>query len=585
MSFKHRVCSHLNCYFSEPGNAWKYNGEYLRDICFLRQLKRRGYFCSCWEFAWIRGNPDFENVELEEHEFIDMAYNAGFFYDCKETKYRYTLGRHSGMVFIDMNIGDLLKEFDPEIYRDNFEFTKTPKSGRMFYALLGYCYPQVSFRRNDHKFRIAYEMAMDTVFNQIEEYTPSSVQHVVDEMPKSTSAGFVAVRLFNARRKKEIILKEIIDEYYKMEKLVASNRKHEVENYIMFAMRGHLSKKTAIKTRPIWMQSAETIIMEARFARGLYKQFESNPWFKKRMIHGSGSMKHLRKYLYTNTHYHFVNTDISGWDAFRCVFLHCDFYDRLKQKINMGWRDNKLYDFMNRDSNIFGKVILPSGLVFKTQGGLKSGSEWTLAQNTLLNMIDCLTALYMMGYTDKELEDISWLGDDFSLKTPSEFNLQHFSHIMLKYFGLLVKPEKCFKSAPDKDRKFLGYEIRGGLLYKDLKELWPGILYTEHYFKRDYQSITKSFTRLFSYLVLGGVNNFKFMEFFFLFLGQYGSWLDKVKVIFDDQSFRMTRVLKDIYDVKIGKFDSNTFKKFSLIICKYILLYDYDFLQVEKFLV
>jgi len=115
-----------------------------------------------------------------------------------------------------------------------------------------------------------------------------------------------------------------------------------------------------------------------------------------------------------------------------------------------------------------------------------------------------------------------------------------------------------------------------------MNELWPGILYTEHYFKRNFDSIAKSFTRLFSYLILGGISNYEYVEFFYLFLGKYGSWLDKVEYIFDDQSHRMTRVLKDIYNIKIGKFNSNTFKKMSLYISKYILLYDYSLIQVDK---
>jgi len=139
-----------------------------------------------------------------------------------------------------------------------------------------------------------------------------------------------------------------------------------------------------------------------------------------------------------------------------------------------------------------------------------------------------------------------------------------------------------FFSEPGEDRKFLGYEIRGGLLYKDLKELWAGSLYTESYFKRDYSSITKSFSRLFSYLILGGYNNYEFMDFFYLFCGQYGSWLDKVEYIFNDRSQRIVRVLKDIFNVNISKFNSQTFKDMKLYLSKYILLYDYDFIDVNK---
>lgn len=569
--------SNIQCYFLT--RPYRFCRSFLSNFSQLKDVKNKFGFCTCFEFAWIIGNPSYANVELTETEFIDIASNAGYLYDEHFDNVNYTIGSNEGMVFIDSNISELMAEYKPSLYQDLFEYTKTPKEGHMYRTLLGYCYPEQPMRK-EHFFVKAFEESISEVFDNLDSWSPSSLTEVINDMPKNTSAGYISLRMINKRRKKDMFLSEIISEYKNMKNSVLRNR--SFPNHTMFAMRGHLSPKTKVKTRPIWLASAETIVAEKRFADGLYRQFDK-PYFHNRMIHGEGALRRLRKYLQSNSEFYYTNTDISGWDAFRCVFLHKRLFQEIEKKIEMSNSDRKLYRYTCFESNIYARVAFPSGSSFKTNGGLKTGSGFTLAQNTLLNMILTLTALKMMGLEENiDYVETSWLGDDFSIKTRRPFEIDKFSNLLMKYFSLLVKEEKCFFADPDKDRKFLGYEIRGGLLFKDLKELWAGSLYTESYFKRDFQSIVKSFTRLFSYVILGGYNNIEFMDFFYLFCGQYGSWLDKVEYIFDDRSQRLSRVLKDIFNVNISKFNSDTFKNMKLYLSKYILLYDYDFIDVNK---
>jgi len=431
--------SNILCYFlSRP---YRYCRSFLSDYQNLKSIKNKFGFCTCYEFAWLLNNPSYQNTELNETEFIEIASNAGFLYDEIETNRTYTLGTNEGMVFIDSNISDLMSEYKPELYQDLFRYTKTPKEGQMYKALLGYCYPEQPMRKESY-FKKCYEEAIDEVFSNLDPWYPASLTTVIDEMPKNTSAGYIAIRRLGKRRKKDVFLKEIIEDYKFMNESVLNNK--TFDNYIMFAMRGHLSEKTKIKTRPIWMASAETIVAEMRFARGLYQQF-SKKYFTDRMIHGEGALKRLRKYLASNSDFYFTNTDISGWDAFRCVFHHKRLFQEIEKKLIMNYRDTKLYRYIVYDSNIYGRVAFPSGSTFRTNGGLMSGSGWTLAQNTLLNMILTITALKMMGLEERvNYVEVNWLGDDFSIKTYLKFDVRRYADILMKYFALFVKPEKCF---------------------------------------------------------------------------------------------------------------------------------------------
>jgi len=521
-------------------------------------------------------------VDLSTDEFIDLAYNCGFLYKYEGCGQTYTLGENTEIEFQDQLVKDIYKEYFPDLYQESATQTKTPREGRMWFALLAYCYP-ISPKPTSTYFKTCLEKAIRTVFDNFDLVKVAQLDEVIHHIPKNTSAGYVALRLHNARRKKEVMLNELVDEYHKMCKSFTNGEKFD--NHIMFAMRGHLSDKDKVKTRPIWMISGEQIIMEMKFLRGFYQQLENNEFFKKRVIHGKGALRILRQHLSSNQGLHFCNTDISGWDAFRSTWLHERIYLELQKKIIMKPNEKVQFRRCFLDSNIYGTIAFPNGEIYHTNGGLKSGSAATLLQNTLLNMVDTYTVLNLMKMEEGiDYYDPSWLGDDFSLKTPEKFDIDTYSRLMVKYFSLVVKEEKCFFASPFKDRKFLGYEIRGGLLYKKESELFNGIIKTEHYFKISFSSVTNSFSRIFSYMILGGYNNYRFMNIFYLFLGKYGKWLDKVEYIFDDRKTRMLRILKDIYNVNISKFNSDTFKRMNIEISKYILLYDYDFINVNELL-
>lgn len=82
----------------------------------------------------------------------------------------------------------------------------------------------------------------------------------------------------------------------------------------------------------------------------------------------------------------------------------------------------------------------------------------------------------------------------------------------------------------------------------------------------------------FSYLLLGGINNYRFVDFFFyFFLGKFEKELLAADTLYNSRLENIFKLLKDIYNVNIPSFNLETFKQISLHSLKYVLLYNYDF--------
>jgi hypothetical protein len=147
---------------------------------------------------------------------------------------------------------------------------------------------------------------------------------------------------------------------------------------------------------------------------------------------------------------------------------------------------------------------------------------------------------------------------------------------MYHYFCIKVNDDKTIVTDDIDERKFLGYQLKGGLLYREEKELFQSVLYTERSFSKD-EGFSVSFSRFFSYLLLGGINNYRFVDFFYFFLGKFEKELLAADTLYNSRLENIFKLLKDIYNVNIPSFNLETFKQISLHSLKYVLLYNYDF--------
>jgi len=532
-------------------------------------------------------NPELTNLEISQDEFLRFVDNSDAWRYLYKTSHRYNL--HSGQTkdCRDPFVKEALKEYDLSTYYDCCDKNKTPRAGRMFRSLTGYCHPLASPpRRKDRRFWECFSQAKNQVFRNFDTVKPISVEDAIRVMPKNTSAGFNGLEFTgdSTRKKKEDILPFIKKRYH--ENFYRIQKNIPVNDYCIFAMRGHLSSRLDSKTRPIWLVSASTIVAELKYYQPFYTQINEKPFFRDMWITGTGSLPRLNRYLRRHPDLYFYNTDISQWDSYRAAWCHEDIMKELGRKIDMHPMEKKEFKYCI-DSAIRTKVLFPNGEVHQKYAGIISGTAGTLLFNSLLNTIAGLTIMLLMKMFSFDIEDdfynkcldLNWLGDDFAFyyRGSGRFDLDKFSKLMFDYFNVLIKPEKTVIADNLDDRKYLGYQLKGGFLFRTEKELFQSLLYCERPFpSSDPSSLAISFSRFFSYLLLGGINNYKFLEFFYFYMGKYENLFLKLHSLYQPGMDNIFKLLKDVWNVKIPNFTLDTFRKMHLELLKYALLYGYD---------
>jgi hypothetical protein len=349
----------------------------------------------------------------------------------------------------------------------------------------------------------------------------------------------------------------------------------------MLAMRGHFGLRSKIKTRYIWIVPPETILSEIRFAEPFYKQIRTVSFFWKKILTGKGTLPRLNKLMSMNEGHRFVNTDISGWDAMGCTWVQRDLFEIYRSKLNLTSEDQLEFDYVVKN-NIETTLLLPNGDVIQKYGGVSTGTYYTLLNNSILNMIYCRTILKIMGELDIS-EPQFWLGDDFAFFPLPDFNLKVFSSLISKYFGLKIHPDKCIDTKDTNERKFIGYQIVNGELWRPQIEYFAGALYNERFFDQKKMGIEISLGKIFSFMLIGGVNNIEYYNFFFLFVGYYKEILTKVEFEWKEHLLPgMLRVLKVVYAIDLPALNLDSFKNFNWYGLKNFLLYDGNIKLIEN---
>jgi len=560
--------------------------EKLVDFKFLNSLQP----CTCFEYAYLFSNPNYSNTDVDLVEWKRLALASGEWIHVGDSEVTYSLNQPHN-IYRDPFIKDALKEYDPRIYYSSKDKNKTPRPGRMFFSLLQYNFPTLkkpSVQREKYFYK-CLNQAKKFVFSNFDNVDPLTSEQAFEKLPKSTSAGWLANKFFGHAVKKGDMMDQIVSEYYNMFHRIEENK--IVNDYTIFAMRGHLSYRYKIKTRPVWLVSATTIISETKYYSPFYEQLNNKKFFRDRVITGKGSMKRLREFLLFHEDYELINTDISGWDSFRAAWFHEDIIRSLGKKINFrNSTERKEYNFII-DQAIRTKVLLPDGSVFRKRAGIISGTMGTLLFNTLLNMILTYTVLCMMKVIDFEygmnqIHKENWLGDDFAFyRNPLfPFDFDRFRKLILKYFALVINKDKTVFASKVDERKYLGYQLKGGLLYRDENELFQAVLYSERYIIRMDETLPISFSRIFSYLLLGGINNNNFTRFFYYFLGKYKNILDRVEFIYNPGNDNVFKLIKDIWNINISKFSIDVFRNMNLELLKYVMFFDVDLITEKTFL-
>jgi len=372
------------------------------------------------------------------------------------------------------------------------------------------------------------------------------------KIPLSTSAGIN----FPGQKKGDVL-----DEaYHKVQDMIESWKRGEKVEQIPYklALRGHLSPMDENKTRVVWVAPIELTILENMFFRGFYHQIFAGAHHQRRFMTGRDTIVRLNDYLAERQESSFINTDISGWDSIRARFVLKDIFMKVlrpNMDFTEAWMELAFEWLM--DAFIFSILCLPDGSCYKKIGGVPSGSFLTLLINSLAVWLVLTSALKYLevGFYDERV-----LGDDFCFKIDKLDDVDLWalvsdvSECVFEFFHLVIKPEKVIATNVVDDRKFIGYQIKKGRLYREDRELILGMLYPEG----PVDNLGTSFTRVFAFMIIGGFGSDRVTQFYERYLGGYYKQLALLGPdLFHQDVMRHgnLRVFKHVFKVDLEQFD------------------------------
>jgi len=501
-----------------------------------------------YTWKWIVEKHPFAEIKLEDFKRVAVV-SDGWRY-VKTLPYKYNI--LGGFSNVDEYFKEALYHHDESLYEGLKGYTKVPRLGRALHTLLKYCGPTIY---KSQVFDPEFEAKYDSIISELEgSFRPVgvfSVEAAVLKIPTNTSAGIS----FPGKKKGEVLFEArdkvnwMIDQW---------KQGLEVEQIpCKLALRGHLSKVEENKTRCIWVSPVEHTILENMFFRGFYHQIFAGLHHQRRFMTGKDTISRLNIYLSSDEAQSFVNTDISGWDSVRCRFVLMDIFHRvLRPNMNLTEPWHELAFAYLVDCFIYTHLCLPDGSVFKKIGGVPSGSFLTLLINSLavyLTMTASLSDIQVPFF------DTRVLGDDFCYKTnfidkpDLDAQVLDLAACVFSRFGLVVKPEKVVATNVLGDRKFIGYQVRNGRLFREDRELLLGMLHPES----PVETIDVSFTRVFAFMIIGGFNSPLVTSVYERFLGGFKEELDRLGPdLFNQDVMRHgnLRVFKHVFKVDLEEF-------------------------------
>lgn len=365
---------------------------------------------------------------------------------------------------------------------------------------------------------------------------PISITEVVQRIEKSTSAGFS----FPGKKKKDVI-----DELGSIARLMKHNIHDERYVYsppAKIAQRGHLHDAENPKSRPVFVIPGETIILEGIYALPYIDRLKET----KTVLIGPNSMKELIQVLNPVSDRDGRNSLALDWTAFDSSIPNWLIDEAFKiikgsfalthkkdssGRIRFGKRgkddETRARRSLKANRLMFKwittnfkktKIMLPNGVILKKMHGIPSGSFFTQAVGSICNYIVICFIMNMMKIQPFET---SVLGDDsYTRFNQDGFSLDKAANIAKKYFKMTLNVKKSSIKTFSQPQKFLGYQTRGLTLVRPEEDFAKMVLYPE----RDVLTLEQSYSRVFAYYLLGGVNNPWYCKFYHSYLGHYSRY-------------------------------------------------------------
>jgi len=473
---------------------------------------------------------------------------------------------------LDEWVKEALWHWDPVYYEQLKGFTKVPQLGRALHGLCKYGGPTIyKSQLFDGRMSSIYDAGILSLRGRFRWCSTIPLEVAMTKIPLNTSAGYS----FPGQKKGDV-LEEC---YERVASMISTWKAGGTVEQIpcKLALRGHLSPKDEVKTRSVWVAPMEHVVLENMLFRGFYSQIFSGLHHQRMFMTGHKTIERLNFYLDSNQDRTFVNTDIKGWDSLRCRFLIKDIFNKvLKPHMDLDepWK-LEAYEYIV-EAFIFTILCLPDGTLVKKLGGVPSGSFLTLLINSLGVYLAMDTSL---KYNEQDHQDQRVLGDDFCFTTSklddALFNpfVTLLAHTVKSFYGLVVSPAKVVITNNRDERKFIGYQVKQGKLFREDSDLFCGMLYPES----PVNDLRTSFTRVFAFMIIGGFGSDKVTSFYQFYLSGYYKELEKLgSDLFNVNAMRAgnLRVFKHVFKVDVDEFEEfsiSTFRSLFLSKAKFFL--------------
>jgi len=539
-----------------------------------------GYSATDDELDELINDEDLKFMDLSEQDFLRYVLDKEIRYEDYRPSRAYNLKENR--LEVDQYVNQVLNEYFPEKKEEISGYTRSGRYSRALYTLSKYALPlhKKTNLMNDERMKTIYYKKLNELKNMMlaanggKKYDTISLEEAQSHVPTNTSAGYN----YPGKKKFEVT-SEALRRAKRMQYRIGRNL-FCPKIPCTIAVRGHLSPVEQNKSRPVWVMPYETILLECSLTQKIYamlKKDQSLPF-----ITGDGSMKRLYEYLNSNTDLPLVSMDISAWDIMRGSFIIYDIFSEVLEPIlNLSYAERRLYKWCVHDY-VETHFMLPSGIVLSKSCGIPSGTYWTLLVNCLINWVAQSSVL---EYLQILFRDLSILGDDSSFfANVSPDVLAMFANCLKAFFGMLSHPDKVevFKIAGEK--KFIGYQFKGVRLHRATNDWFKLALLPE----REVHDLSISFTRVFSYLLIGGINDSLYMQFFHKYLNVYIDKLRAMNSYLDKSIFKSgpLRIFKHVMNLDLdylANINVEKILKFNYFMMPYFFSCNYDIKEALNF--
>lgn len=517
--------------------------------------------------AWSWKDYVDTNCELTTEQFVRLASASSGWKLISSGNRPYNL--RNEFQNLDEYVKEALWNFDEQLYDSVRGWTKTPRLGGAMRAhLLRYCGKVVyKSRLFDKKMTVIYNANLCEIKNRFKRIdVRSSLRAAASKIPWNTSAGY----LYPGKKKGEIIELAVKDAESIVDQI--KHGKWPEHRPYKLALRGHMSKIDERKSRVVWVSDTATNILEQYIFGEFYEQLFDRTGLGDTVLSGKDALPRLLEFVeggaLPDVERTYLNSDVKAWDSLRCRFVLKDvLFGVLKPNINFQdkWQE-KLFEWLVEDF-IYSQLALPDGTILQKTSGVPSGSFLTLIMNSLCNFLIQTSCFRYLGVSYSEPKV---LGDDFAsyLAKMSDPAMEKFktemANCVFRFFHIVMSPEKQVLTNLKSERKFIGYQLKQGRLYRDSSEWFRMAIYTEG----PVPDLKTSFTRMFAFFVIGGCNDVKFTKFYDYFFSGYYKELQKYGGnVFDAESALSgsLRVFKHVLLVDIGAFAELTIEDFRCV--------------------